>query len=402
MKRIIFIVILLLSSLTIVKALPLPVEVTADAVVLMNKKTGQIVYEKNPDKEEILASLTKMMTAYLVIENIPDLNEKVTITQQDISNLWGYTIVGLEVGDRVSYLDLIYGTLLRSGADASQALANHMSGSTEEFVKLMNEEAQKLGLRHTHFADCYGGDEGNVSTARELATFVKIALENKTFKDAFEARYYKLTNGKEVVNFTYVYAQFHGLDTSVITGNKSGFTTPAGLLLASTATINNEDYILIVCKSVVNSYYSTHVLDSYRVYNYVEKQNFVKKTLIPKGTILKTVKVVDGTTSEYVVTANKDIVTTITKEDYDKLSFDYNIADSISVNNKPGDNLGYIDILVDGEVIDTYNVYLNDDIYSYQNQSHLMILIIITIGFFIIVLLSINLFNSANSKSKKE
>lgn len=399
MKKFFFAIVIFFLCLLPIKAKELPVEVSADGVVLMNADTKQVIYEKNPDKKEILASLTKLMTAYTVIDNIKDLDKTVVIKTEDISNLWGYTIVGLQVGDKVTYRDLLYAALLKSGADAALALANHTSGNEEAFVKLMNKEAAKLGMVNSHFADSYGGDDQNVSTPREMALFLKTALANKDFKKIFGTDNYKMSNGLEAINYTNAIEIFHGLDTELLTGNKSGFTQPAGLLLASTATINGINYILIVCKSDINSYYSTAIIESHRIYNYVSTQKFIEKTLIPKGTILKTIKVVDGTTSEYVVNATEDIVATLLEEDSDKITYDYNITDTITKDNKAGDNLGYIDVLVDGNIIYTYNVYLNDDIY-YEKESHTFIFIIIGLALIIIVLFSVNVLVKPKKKKK--
>lgn len=399
MKKLLFILIFFFILLFPVNAKQLPVDVTADAVVLMNADTKQIIYEKNPDKKEILASLTKLMTAYTAMDHIKNLDQKITIKYADIYNLWGYTICGLEEGDKVTYRDLLYGALLKSGADAALALANHVGGNEENFVKMMNQEAQKLGMINSHFADSYGGDEGNVSTAREMALFLKKALENKDFKKIFSTNRYKMTNDLEVINYTGSIEVFHGLDTTLLTGNKSGFTLPAGLLLASTATINNINYILIVCKSEVNSYYSTAILETHKIYDYVSTQKLIEKTIIPKGTILKTINVEGGTTSEYVVDATEDIKATILESDASKITYDYNITDTITTDNKIGDNLGYIDILVDGDIIYTYNIYLNDNIF-HEDESHFAILIIIGLAFLIIILFSVNILNKPKSSKK--
>ncbi len=399
MKKIIYSIILFFIFITPLKAKELPVDVTADAVVLMNAQTKQVVYEKNPDKKEIMASLTKLMTAYTAMNRIKNLDQKITIKQADIYNLWGYTVCGLEVGDKVTYRDLLYGALLKSGADAALTLANHIGGNEENFVKLMNEDAASLGMINTHFADSYGGKEENISTAREMALFLKIALNNKDFKKIFGTRTYHMTNGLEVINYTSAIETFHGLDTSLLTGNKSGFTLPAGLLLASTAKINGIEYILIVCKSEVNSYYSTAIVETHKIYDYVSTQKFIEKTIIPKGTILKTINVEGGTTSEYAAIADEDIKATILETDQDKITYDYNLTDTITNENKIGDNLGYIDVLVDGNIIYTYNIYLTDNIF-YEHESHTIILIFVGLALIIIILFSVNILNKPK-KSKK-
>lgn len=393
MKKVFFLILCFFLPLISCKALPLPkeVEVTADAVVLLNLDADEIIYTKNPDKEEILASLTKIMTAYTVIENVSNLDKKITVTEKDIANLYGFTCAGLEVGDKVSYKDLLYAMMLISGADAAQTLAIHTSGSIEAFNDLMNEEARKLGLRHSHFADSYGGDDSNVSTAREMARLLKIALQNKTFKKIFGTNYYTLSNGLKVTNYTAAYATFHGLDSSLLTGNKSGYTPEAGLLLASTATINGTQYALIICKSEVNSYYSTHVLDTYKIYNYIADLQFKNYTILKKGTVLKNIEVENGTTSEYIAVVDEDQTALLTEEDYNKIEYEYHITNQITPENKIGDNLGYVDIIINDEIIDTYHVYLKEEIFSYQKESKIILVIIIALIFVAIILLCTNI-----------
>ncbi|MDE5888790.1 MAG: serine hydrolase, partial [Bacilli bacterium] len=312
MKKIIFTIFIFILGTSLVKALPLPVDITSENAILINLDKDEVIYEKNPDDQVILASLTKIMTAYTVIKNVDNLDKKITITEKDIANLYGFTCAGLEVGDKVSYRDLLYAMMLISGADASQALAIHVSGGIEEFNELMNKEARELGLRHSNFADSYGGDDNNVSTAREVSRLLKEALENNTFKRIFETNYYTLSNGLQVVNYTASLATFHGYDSSLITGNKSGYTPEAGLLLASTAKIKGTNYLLVICKSKENSYLSQHVIDSYKVYNFLESVDFKERTILKKGTILKKIEAEDSTISEYVVMAEKDITALLT------------------------------------------------------------------------------------------
>ena len=400
MKKIFYIIILFLLSINIVKAVELPVDVTADAVVLMNLDTEQIIYTKNPDKKEILASLTKVMTAYVVIQNVEDLNKKVTITEEDIYGLWGFTCVGLEVGDKVSYMDLLYGAILTSGADATQALAYHTAGSHEAFVKLMNEEAKKLGLNHTNFEDSYGGHDDNVSTAREFTKLLKECLKNETFKKVFNTYQKKLSNDLVAFNSTRGYAFFHGLDENLITGSKSGYTPEAGLLLASTANINGTNYALVIMKCEINDYMSTHVLESYRIYDYVSTLKFETKTVIKKNTVLKTIPVENGTISEYAVVVDRDINITLTEDELQAITTDIHIASKITPDNKKGDNLGFVDVLLGNEVIATYDIYLTDDIYTYKEEERIPIIVTIILLFLVFIILIVNIFTRKPKKSK--
>ena len=393
MKRLVFIFVALFLFLPLVRARELPVDITADAAILINLDEEETIYEKNADKQEILASLTKVMSAYTVLQRVDNLNRKVTIRESDISNLDGFTCAGLEVGSSVSYLDLLYAMILPSGADASKALAIHVAGSEEKFKNMMNEEVEKLGLRYTHFEDSYGGDDNNVSTARDYSILLREALKNKTFKKVFSSNHYTLSNGLEVFNYTRNYAIYHGLDPDLITGNKSGYTPEAGLLLASTATINGVNYALVICKAQENEKLSQHVLDTYKVYDYVSNHHYEKRTLIEKGAVLGKINVVDGTTSEYVITAQRNITKVLSDEDFEEVNYDYNLASELTSKNKIGDNLGYVDILVGDDVIATYNVNLKDQLYDKKVESKKMVVVIIVLGFVILVLLCANLFS---------
>ena len=181
MRKIIITLILLVVSINNIKAVELPIEILSDSAVIFNIEEEQVIYGKNPDKVQVLASLTKIMTTYTAINKIDNINQKITITKNDISNLEGFTIAGLQVGDKVTYEDLLYATMLLSAADASKALANHIAGSEEKFVEMMDQEADNLFLRNTNFEDSYGGDDYNIATGREICYLLVKALKNRGF-----------------------------------------------------------------------------------------------------------------------------------------------------------------------------------------------------------------------------
>ena len=401
MKKILSIILLFFVFITIPKALPLPVEITAESAVVMDMDTGEILYEKDPDKQHILASLTKMMTAYTALDQIDNLDKKVTITEKDFNFQPVFTLAGLQVGDKVSYRDLLYATLLQSGADAATALANHTTGSVESFVKEMNNNAKKLGLNHTHFSDTIGGEEDDLSTAREYAILMRECLKNKTFKTIFGTNHKTLTNGLVVHNYTQAYAQFHGLDPSLLTGNKTGYTTEAGLTIASTATINDIHYGTVLLKCTVNQYYSQNVIDDYKVYDFLKTIKRSERTILNKDTIIKKIPVEDSTIKNYIVILDQDIIEKLTDDEYSKVSVDYHLTDKLTPSNRKGDNIGYIDIKVGNNIIDSYNFYLDENVYTYDHQSRIMILLIIVLIFVIFVLFGTNLL-TVDKKYKKE
>ena len=406
MKKILFIILLSIISIN-VKAVTLPVEVKADSAILINLDENEVIYEKNPDKVQILASLTKIMTAYTALQHIDNLNEKITITEKDIRGLEGFTIAEMPIGSKVTYKDLLYATILLSAADASQALANHIAGSTEKFVEMMNEEADKLSLRNAMFKDTYGGHDDNKATAREISTLLKEALKNETFNEIFKTTYHTMLNGIRVVNYTRSIATFHGLDDTLITGNKSGYTPEAGLLLASTATINNTNYALVVMNSEPNPYMSTHIIDTYNIYHYVQNNNYEKRLLLEEGTLLKKLKVINGLVPEYNLYLDESITKTLSDEDYKNITIDYNIVEKLDSSNKKGDNIGFIDILVNNEVIATQNIYLKEKLFqekqteSAKEKKNYIPIIIMSLGFIIVVIISSCLFFKKTKTKQK-
>ncbi len=399
MKKLLLIISIFLF-IPLVSARELDVDVTAEAVAVIDLDRNEIILEKNADKEIVLASLTKMMSAYTVIDNVDDLNQRVRITDDDLYALWGFTQAGIEVGQKLSYMDLLYAMMLYSGADASQALANHVGGNNAGFVKMMNEEAQKLGMRHSHFADSFGRDDNNVSTARELAFFLKIALENDTYRKIFTTTTKRLSTGLEVTNYVRSIATFYGYDDKLLIGNKPGYTEVAGLLLASYVKVNNHNYGIIVCKSKENKDLTTHVIDTYKIINYLENNTYKEKVLLAKGTHLKKLTVENSTINEYTVVVDQDVKGYLTDEEFKNIEYSYHIADVITSDNIIGDNIGYVDILLNGEVIGTYNVHLRDDIFDSVKRSRTIILIVLGLLIFIICMLIANLF--ANPKKKKK
>ncbi len=395
MKKFIFIILTMIFIPTI-NALPFPVDITADSAMLINVDDKVVVYEKNPDKKQIIASLTKIMTAYTVINNVEDLNAPITITEEDIANLEGFTIIGLKPEDVVTYKDLLYGLLLQSGADAAQALAYHTSGDPKTFVELMNKEAKKIDLRNSNFADSYGGDDANVSTARDIGILLKEALSNELFNKIFKTDYYTTSNDIQVTNYTKNLSIFHGFDTSLITGSKSGYTPEAGLLLASTAIINNKEYVIIVMKSKENEKLTTHVIDTYKIINYIKEHQYENRLILKKKTSLKEIKVENSTIDTYIPMIDRDIYLFLNEEEVKRVKFDYNITKKIDNTFEKGDNLGFVDITVDGEVLYTYDVYLDDNLFEQTSPSTILVSVLALLIIAIFVLIFINILLGKN------
>ena len=331
-----------------------------------------------------------MYTEYLAIINNLNLKKKVKITRDSFYRLDAFTKIGLEEGEVLTLNELLYASNLNSGADASQALAYGTTKNVKDFVLLMNETVKGMGLYNTHFETTYGGSNNDTSTPREVVYFLKEALQNKDFERIFNGKYLKLSNGLEAINYTRSIASFYGYNPDLIKGNKSGYTDDAGMLLASTATINDVDYILVVFKSKVLHIPNEkwHIKDTYDIYNYLKDKNYEERTLIEKGTYLETIPVENSTISEYILNSDEELTLILNDEEYDSVTYDSHIIDKISNKTKQGSSLGHIDIYVGDELIYTYKLELKDYIFDKKQEAKtkayiFIILLICLIGLFL-------------------
>ncbi len=214
--------------------------------LLLNEK-GDVLYEKNADDIIYPASLTKIMTAIVAIEMTTNLQKQTIVTPQTISKFTAQnaSMAGFKAGDFVTIEDLLYGTLLASGADATGTLADAMAGSEEAFVTLMNHKAQELGLNDTHFVNASGlHDAAHVSSVRDISKLFRYAIKNPTFYQILTSKSYMTHVPNELTITSSLLAKIPGGEGAIL-GGKTGYTPEAGLCLASIIEKDGEKYIFV-------------------------------------------------------------------------------------------------------------------------------------------------------------
>lgn len=341
--------------------------ITGEYVTLYNMNEDTLLYSKNDTKKTSIASLTKMMTTLVAIEEIDDLDKIVTIKERDFEGTVGYSKAGFKVGDKVTYRDLLYGIILPSGADAVNAVVNNTLGY-DKFIKKMNETAKKIGMNDTSYANPVGkDDENNYSTSNDLAKLLKYALKNETFKTIFTTKNYKTSNGLNLESTVNRYENI--LNTNEIKGAKSGFTKDAGRCLASITTLNNVDYLLVVINSSTTSPYNA-VKDTITIYDYYNN-NYGYKNIINNDTFIKEIPVDFSKEKTYKITGSEDIEKYL--KNNTEVTYEYVGSDKITFNTKKGSKLGVVKIY-DGDVLlATSNVYLENNIEYYPIITYIMI-----------------------------
>ena len=342
-------------------------DITGEYVSLYNMNEDILLYSKNDTKKTSIASLTKMMTTLVAIEEIDDLDKIVTIKERDFEGTVGYSKAGFKVGDKVTYRDLLYGIILPSGADAVNAVVNNTLGY-DKFIKKMNETAKKIGMNDTSYANPVGkDDENNYSTSNDLAKLLKYALKNETFKTIFTTKNYKTSNGLNLESTVNRYENI--LNTNEIKGAKSGFTKDAGRCLASITTLNNVDYLLVVINSSTTSPYNA-VKDTITIYDYYNN-NYGYKNIINDDTFIKEIPVDFSKEKTYKITGSEDIEKYL--KNNTEVTYKYVGSDKVTFNTKKGSKLGVVKIY-DGDVLlATSNVYLENNIEYYPIITYIMI-----------------------------
>jgi len=216
---------------------------TASSYYLLEANSGKVLAKGNETEKRKNASTTKILTCITAIENFNNLDQVVTIPKQAVG-VEGSSIY-LKKNQQIKFIDLLYGLMLRSGNDAATAIAHIVSGSVEDFAKLMNETAQKAGATNSNFVNPHGLDnENHYTTAEDLAKITAYALKNNTFKEITKTSMHK-TSCTETTEPQFFYNKnkiLHMVDGAI--GVKTGYTKKAGRCLVSAA---EKDGMQVIC-----------------------------------------------------------------------------------------------------------------------------------------------------------
>lgn len=230
------------------------VKFTSDIVYMISLDQNTTIFNKNASKKTPMASLTKITTALVTLDNVKDLNKKVTVTEDEVKELQGTnsSTAGLVAGEVFTVRELLNLMLVKSANDAAVVLAHVVAGNTQKFVAKMNEFAKARGCKNTHYMNPHGLDTaGHYTTAIDLAKIIKYGLKNDTFKHIVAQPYYQCpkTNKRETVRYPNTNALLIPGSSSYYEpcrGIKTGTTDSAGHCLASYATKNGYTYLCVI------------------------------------------------------------------------------------------------------------------------------------------------------------
>ncbi len=358
MKKCLFIIFSIFFSLKNVNALDLTQY--SKASIMIEPTTNTVIYENNKDERLAPASMTKMMTMLIIMENVD--NGKIKLTDmvpvsKNAANMGGSQVF-LQENMQISVEQLLKGIAIASGNDAAVAMAEYIAGSTDEFVKMMNNKVKELGLKNTHFANVHGLDmEDHYSSAYDMSQIARELLKHKdilNYTSLYEDYLEKPDGTKTwLVNTNKLVRFYPGVD-----GLKTGYTTTALYCLTATAMKNNIRFITVTMGVDSSEHRS---VDTTSMLNY-GFSNYKLNTILKSEEVLGEIEIKKGKQSKGTYSVKEDI-TDLIKQNESK-TYTYNVnKDKIIAPVKKGDVVGSLEIIDNtGKVVKTVDLIINESI----------------------------------------
>ena len=329
--------------------------INAKAALIVETNTGKIIYEKDIYEQNYPASVTKILTAILTIENC-ELDDVATVSQTAISHIpTGYVIAPLYIGEQITIKDLLYALMLKSANDAAYVLAEHVGGSVEGFSEMMNKKAEELECKNTHFVNPNGiHNQNHYTTAYDMYLISNYAMKNETFKEIVSTYEYTLspTNKhplkdrimKNTNNFVNPKNAYYN---KIVNGIKTGTTKQAGNCLITDSSDNGLEFITVILGAqTANSKFSeTKKMISFAYDNYALTK------IHDKGDMIQNIEVKKATkkTKDLNLVISDDITAMANKKiKVDEIEPEIVLNDDIKAPIEQGQELGIIKYNVDG------------------------------------------------------
>ncbi|MDR2655486.1 MAG: D-alanyl-D-alanine carboxypeptidase [Oscillospiraceae bacterium] len=371
-------------------AYQVPFDVDANAVYFVNLDTDTVVYEKNAGEKIYPASVTKIMTAVLALENIKNIKTEIITVEpymlEEFLNIdYSYSNGGLRNFEEFTAEDLLYGILLQSASDAADVIAARVGGnSIPNFIDMMNKKAKELGMNGTHFVNPHGlHDPDHYTTARDLYLLAKYAMNVPGFMEIAQTTVHgfktnKRPNGEFFIGTNYLQDQNNHPDLyyKPLRGIKTGTTEEAGSCLVSSASLNGYNYLLVLMgeplrpsaaapaqegeeQEEITDYNPKKCFtETPKFYNWAF-ENFTIKELVPKNNLAGEVRLNLCAETDHLPLCTYESFTQLIPGNYEASSIRLvnHVPEYVNAPVKKGDLIGTADIVLSGEVIGSLNLY---------------------------------------------
>ncbi len=349
---------------------PVP-ETEAQNVLLMSTETGAVIFEKAADERIHPASTTKIMTLVVALENCKDLQAEVTASEHyDDDLVIGSSGITVKEGEVFTVEQLLYAVAIASANDAANVLAEHIGGSVEGFVKLMNDKAAALGLKNTHFVNVHGlTADGHYTSARDMGILMEYALGQDLFRTLMStyARTIPATNKTEKRVISTTNSMISAVSSNYYKyarGGKTGTTTPAGYNLVSWAVKNDREYICVAMHAPKETNYSNPIFrDSKDLYEWAFN-NFTTRLVVNTSDPQQEIPVELSAEKDYVVLTAKEEISAVLRKDVapQSLTYTVEVPEEVLAPVHKGDVIGRLTVSQEGIVLGTTELVAGEDI----------------------------------------
>ena len=321
------------------------IDINATSAILMDTDNHRIIYSKNIHESRSVASISKIMTAVLAVES-GKLDDEVVINDS-IKKAYGSAIY-IQVGEKMTLKDLVYGLMLRSGNDAALAIADYVGNGVDNFVSMMNHKAKEIGMKNSTFNNPSGLDEeaGNFSTAYDMAILTSYAMQLKIYRKIVKTKQYKLQTNKN----TYVWNNKNKLLKlyDYTTGGKTGYTKIAKRTLVTTASKDGVNLVSVTLND------GNDFNDHMEMFEYAFS-NYKNYNILKKGTI----NIYDENYyKNYILYIKNSFSYILTDYEKDSISIKYKIKKKSEV--KPGEEIGEAIVKLGDKIIHKEKIYIKN------------------------------------------
>lgn len=340
------------------------IDVNVPSAVVIDFETGRVLFEKNANEKRPMASLTKIMTSIMLVENC-EMDEMIEVPSQ--ATWIGGSTVGLKKGDKISAKSLLYGMLLPSGNDCAYTVGIHIGGTIENFANMMTKKAQEIGVTDTSFANPHGLDaDTHYTTAKSMALITRYALSNKYINEAVKTKsitvnfgsFSKLLNNTNALLKTYDKAD----------GVKTGFTNGANRCLVASATDNGRRFIAVVLGAeTTNIRFSTAktlLEESFKRYEKTDISKYLNFYI--------NIPIIKGNKDSYERQFSDNLILPLTNEEYEKIYVKQDTIPKIEAPMEIGSYVGKIQVVLEDEVLYEKTFYLEEDIYKKTIKDYIL------------------------------
>ena len=354
-------------------------EVQAEGVYLINLDTDTLIYQKNAHKKLYPASVTKIMTCLLLVENVPDLDNTIIRAKAAILGTFAnqnVSLAGILAGEELTARELLYCMLLQSGNEAASIVADYLGDeSINNFIAMMNARAKELGAKNTNFVNPHGlHDDNHYTTAYDMALIAKEALKHDVIKEIASTYSYKLrkTNkrdGEWLVSTNKMMLKSSDYYRSYIKGLKTGTTTPAGKCFIAYANKGGYNYLSVMLGAPYKDQNGNVYAENYSFSETAKLcdwafSEFSLKTILPENESVAQIDLRLSSDSDSLLLYPKEKITALIPSDIDVSSVQVveHVNSHVEAPVKKGDVLGYVVVKLADEVLGITDLVAADDV----------------------------------------